>query len=95
VGVFLVDLLQYFRYVGMGIIFGENAISVYVLAGMLAILVYEPYIGGQSISGFFMQALTAVGIGGKLASLCFALCCVGINFIPAYFLHTKRILIRL
>ena len=93
-GIFLIDILKFTKPVHFGIIYGENAITVYVIAGLLALALYEPYLAGQSISSYFMNALTGIGLGSKFTSFCFALCCVGLNFIPAYLLHRKNILIR-
>jgi predicted acyltransferase len=92
---FLVDVQNAIRIARVGIIFGENAITIYVLADLLAILLYEMKFHDQSISSQFMNILTGMGMVKKTAILLFALFCVAINFIPAYWLHRKKILIRL
>ncbi|WP_186758224.1 acyltransferase family protein [Echinicola salinicaeni] len=78
------------------IIFGSNAIAVYVLADVLSLLFYEwPIIGQESISEQFMATAINLGIIPELASMIFAVFFVGINFIPAYILYQKRIFIKL
>jgi predicted acyltransferase len=94
-GIFLLDVKRVIKPFRFGIIYGENAITVYVVAGLLAILLYQPVLAGHSVNDLFMDTLNCSGIGYKFASMCFALFCVGLNFIPACILHRKKILIRL
>jgi predicted acyltransferase len=93
--IFLVDILNATRFARVGIIFGANAITLYVLADALAILLYQVEIGGDSLNNHFMQVFTSIGFGNNFSSLLFAILCVGINFIPALWLYKKRIFIKL
>ncbi|MFO7823100.1 MAG: heparan-alpha-glucosaminide N-acetyltransferase domain-containing protein [Cyclobacterium sp.] len=92
---FLVDILGKQKGTSVGIIFGANAITVYVLADVLSLLFYGWEIGGQSLNTHFMNGLTGLGISAKLASLSYALLFVGINFIPAFILFRRKIFIKL
>ncbi len=94
-GIFLVDMLNATRIARIGIIFGANAIAIYVLADLFAILFCQLNIGGDSMNGYFMSIFTSIGLGSKFSSLLFALICVGINFIPAFWLYKKKIWIKL
>jgi predicted acyltransferase len=94
-GILLVDMLKIMRFAQVGIIFGTNAIAIYVLADLFAILLYQVQIGGDSINNYFMYSLTAIGLGSKLTSLIFAILCVLINYIPARWLYKRKIFIRL
>jgi predicted acyltransferase len=92
---YVVDVKGYRRGTKPGIIFGANAISVYVLADILALIFYFLPMGGHSINEHFVRGLVAVGITPKLASACYALLFVGVNFLPALYLYRKRIFIKL
>jgi len=92
---FLVDHLGYKKYAKPWVIFGSNAISVYVLAGLLGYFFYGIQIGGASIKGHFMDFFTGMGTAPKFASLLYALLYVGILFIPALVLYRKKIFLKL
>jgi predicted acyltransferase len=92
---FLVDILGYRYGTKPGIIFGANAITVYVLADVLSIIFYYLTFGANTLNGHFVDAFTAIGMAPKLASMLYALLFVGINFIPAYILYKKKIFIKL
>ena len=93
--IFLIDILNYRKFADFGIIYGSNAITVYVLADILAIIFYGISIGGASLNDHFFNALTSAGIAPKIASAAYALIYVGINFIPAYILYKRKVFIRL
>jgi predicted acyltransferase len=95
ISIFIVDIKKVHRLAWPGIVFGENAITVYVLAELLAILYSSVNIHGQPLNSHFMNSITSFGLSNKFASLLFALLCVSINFIPAYWLYKKKILIRI
>jgi len=92
---YLIDVLEYKKWSQIGVIFGMNAISVYVLAEVLAIFFYNLSLGGQTLNAYFFQFARAVGIAPKVSSMLYALIFVGINFFPAYILYRKRIFIKL
>ena len=91
---YVVDIRRFARWTRPGIIFGANAIAVYVLADLLALVFYVLPIGGVTLNIHLTNALTNVGVLPKLSSCLFALFFVGINFIPAYFLYKKKIFIK-
>ncbi len=92
---FLVDHLQYGKYVKPWVIFGSNAISVYVLAGLIGYFFYGIKMGGASLKGHFMNFFTGIGSTPEFASLLYALMYIGILFIPAIILYRKKIFIKL
>lgn len=92
---FLVDILGNTRGTKPGIIFGANAITVYVLGDVLALFFYRFQVGGLPLNEYVVHQLMAVGVLPELASLLYALFFVGVNFIPAYFLYRKQIFIKL
>ncbi|GAB3023031.1 acyltransferase family protein [Spirosoma pulveris] len=92
---FLVDVLGYTSGTKPGIIFGANAIAVYVLADLSALVFYRLTVGGKALNEQAVTGLTAAGVPPELASLLYALLFVGINFIPAYMLYQRQIFIKL
>ncbi|WP_128545152.1 acyltransferase family protein [Larkinella soli] len=92
---FLVDVLGRTGGTRPGIIFGANAIAVYVLADLLALVFYGARFGGKSLNEHGVSLLTGLGCDPRLASMLYALCFVGINFIPAWMLYRRKIFIRL
>lgn len=92
---FLVDMKGYTYGTKPGIIFGANAITVYVLGDVLSLLFYGLKIGGQSLNMHFFDAFTAIGMAPKLASMIYAILFVCVLFIPAYIMYKKKIFIKL
>lgn len=92
---FIVDILGYKRWAGVGVIFGANAITVYVLADILALIFYGLEFGGLPLNELVVNGLVQSGVQPELASWIYALFFVGINFVPAYILYRKKIFIKL
>jgi predicted acyltransferase len=92
---FLVDIKGLTRGTKPGIILGANAIAIYFLADVWALLFYEMKVGDLTLNEHFLRVLTNAGSSPELASLLYALLFTGINFIPAWWLYRKRIFIRL
>jgi predicted acyltransferase len=93
--IFLVDILQYKKAANFGIIYGSNAITIYVLADIFALFFYGIEIGGASLNEHFFSFFTALGGPPKMVSMVYAMIYVGINFIPAYLMHKRNIYIKL
>lgn len=94
--IFLIDILGYRRGTKFGVIYGANAITAYVLAGVLSGLFYRiPYWGGESLNHHFVDALWSAGLDPRIASLIYALMYVFVIFIPVYILYRKKIFIKL
>jgi len=92
---FLVDIKGKTWGTRPGIIFGANAITIYFLADVWALLFYEAKFGGVSLNEKFVQGFSNAGADPRLGSLIYALLFVGINFIPAWLLYRKKIFIKL
>jgi predicted acyltransferase len=92
---FMVDILGKTKGTQVGIIFGANAIAVYVLGDVLALFFYGAKFGEQSLNKHVVNGLIGVGVTPNLASLLYALFFVSVNFIPAYLLYRKKIFIKL
>lgn len=92
--ILVVDILGYTKWTKLGRVYGANAITSYVLAGMLTLVFYRNIFGGYSLSGLWMDGLTSVGIAANLASMLYAILYMLIIYIPAYLLYKKKIFIK-
>jgi len=92
--ILVVDVLGYTRGTKLGRVYGANAITSYVLAGMLTLVFYSDIFGGESLNGLWMDGMTSAGIPPKLASLAYAIMYTLIIYIPAYLLYRKKIFIK-
>ncbi|MCF0053142.1 heparan-alpha-glucosaminide N-acetyltransferase domain-containing protein [Dyadobacter sp. LJ53] len=92
---FLMDISGRTKGTAPGIIFGANAITIYVLADVFALFFYLYKIYGHTVNAHAVNALVNIGFNPQLASLLYALFFVGINFIPAYILYRRKIFIKL
>lgn len=92
---FIVDILGYKKGMQPGVIFGANAITVYVLADVLALFFYRAEFGGLPLNELLVNELVQSGMQPELASWLYALFFVAVNFIPAYILFRKKIFIKL
>jgi len=92
---YLIDILGYKKFAWIGVVFGANAISIYVLADLLTFFFYSSDIFGVSLNVQFLDFFGSVGVNLKFASFLYALIYIGINFIPAYILYKKNIFIKL
>ncbi|MGD2134533.1 MAG: DUF5009 domain-containing protein [Gemmatimonadales bacterium] len=90
----VVDVLGYVRGTKLGRVYGANAITSYVLAGMLVPVFYWDIYWGASLNGLWMDGLTGIGIAPKLASLLYAIGYMLVIYIPAYILYRRRIFIK-
>jgi predicted acyltransferase len=92
--ILVVDMLGFQRGTKLGRVYGANAITSYVLAGMLTLVFYSAIFGGESLNGLWMDGVTSIGIAPKLASFAYAIIYMLIIYIPAYILYRKRIFIK-
>ncbi|MBX2921185.1 MAG: DUF1624 domain-containing protein [Chitinophagaceae bacterium] len=91
----LVDIKGYTRWTRVGIIFGANAITAYVMADILALFFYRAWFGGVPLNEKVVTALINGGVQPELASLLYALFFVAVNFIPVYILYRRKVFIKL
>ncbi len=93
--IFVVDILGRTRFTKPGIIFGSNAIAVYVLADVWRLPFYSWKIGGASLSTHWMNMFEHLGWSMKFGSFTYAVLFICFNFIPAWLLYKKKIFIKL
>lgn len=92
--ILIVDIWGYTRWTKIGVVYGANAITSYVLAGMLTLVFYGRIFGGTSLNGLFMDGMIHIGIAPKFASMVYALIYMLIVYIPAYILYRYKIFIK-
>ncbi len=90
----IVDVWGYKSWTRLGRVYGANAITSYVLAGMLTLVFYSDIWWGVSLSQSFMKGMTNIGFAPKFASFLYALIYMLIIYIPAYILYRKKIFIK-
>ncbi len=95
VSMFFVDIKGRTRFTKPGIIFGSNAITIYVLADAIAPLFYDLKFFGYNLNTYFMNIFEGATWSMKIGSLLFALLYVGLCFIPGWILYHKKIFIKL
>ncbi len=88
--ILLVDVMGYDKSAKFGVIYGSNAITVYVFAGMFPWLLNDI----MGVRGFFYNGLVNVGMVPELASFLWSIVYTLICFIPAYVLYKKKIFIK-
>jgi predicted acyltransferase len=93
--ILIIDIWGYVRWTRLGRVYGANAITAYVLAGMLKVVFYGDIWWGISLSHTFMDSMTGMGISAKFASMMYAIMYMLIIYIPAYILYRKKIFIKL
>ncbi len=92
--ILVVDMWGYARWTLLGRVYGANAITSYVLAGMLVVVFYGIRFGGVSLNEWFMNGMTSIGFDPKFGSMLYAVIYMLIIFIPALILYRKKIFIR-
>lgn len=95
VSIYFVDVLGRTRFTKAGIIFGSNAITVYVLAAVWRLPLYVWEIGGESLNIHWLNAFEKLGWSLKFGSFLYAFIFICFNFIPAWILYKKKIFIKL
>lgn len=95
ISIFFVDMQGRTRFTTPGIIFGSNAIAIYVLSHFLHYPFYSWKISGCSLSRHWMNLFDANCWSPELGSFLFAFMFICLNFIPAWYLYKKKIFIKL
>jgi predicted acyltransferase len=89
--ILIIDVRGNQRLAKFGVIYGSNAITVYVIAGMLPVLLN----GVLGVKDRFFNGLVDIGMAPNLASFLWAILYMLICFIPAYILYRKKIFIKI
>lgn len=93
--ILIIDTLGYNRWTRLGIVYGANSLTSYVLAGMLTIVFYQSLFGMTPWNQWFLETLGNLGVAAKLASFLYAFLYMLVIYIPVLILYKKKIFIRL
>lgn len=93
--ILVVDVWGYTKWTFLGRVYGANAITSYVLAGMLTLVFYGMKLGGSSLNEWVMNSLTPIGLDPKFVSMLYAVSYMLLIFIPALILYKKKIFIKI
>jgi len=89
-----IDVLGYKSWTTPWVAFGMNALSAYVLSGLLARLLGLIEVGDQSLKAWIFENLFASWLAPYNASLAFAMVFVLCLFIPSWMLYKKGVIIK-
>lgn len=84
----IIELAGYVKWAKMGVVFGSNAITAYVLGSMLPELFHQ-------VNDWYTRLFIAGGACPKTASFLWALGICLLCYIPVYLLYRKRIFIKI
>lgn len=91
----LIDVQKYQRWTPFFVAFGMNAITAYVLHGVL-ISAFMDYDGdGKTLRAESYEALAGLGLGAELASFVWALLYLLLCFIPVWIMYKKKIIVKI
>jgi predicted acyltransferase len=89
-----IDIQQNHRYTKPFLVFGSNAIAVYMLSEILADVVVTIHIQGKSLKEIIVNTISVDFIPKEFSSLLFALLWLGMIYIPALILYRKKIFLK-
>ncbi len=96
ISIYLIDVLNYQNFfTKFCIIFGSNAITVYVLSGVLISILYAIPVGDRNLQDFIYKTLFVSWLNPYSASLFFAISYTLFCFIPVWIMYQKRIFIKI
>lgn len=90
----LCDIKGVTGWTALGRIYGANAITAYVLAGVVRVLFYKDVFGMTALNRQWMDAATGAGMAGELASLLYAIFYMLVIFLPVWWLYRKKIFLK-
>lgn len=89
-----IDILNKSQGTFAGVVFGTNAITAYVISGMLPVLTHSSLLGEASLRSLFISGGTNIGLNPYFVSFLWAVFFCFICFIPVYYLYKNRIFIK-
>jgi len=92
--ILVVDMWGYKKWTFLGRVYGANAITSYVLAGVLTTVFYGLKFGGSPLNQWFMNGGTSLGLDPRFVSMLYAFVYMLIIFIPALILYRRKIFIK-
>ena len=94
--IWLIDIKGHSKWAKVGVIFGTNAITAYIMSYLLLIpFTFISIVNGKNIQELFMAFLINTGIMPELASLLWAIFFTLLCFIPVFILFKKKIFLKI
>ncbi|HEX7071051.1 MAG TPA: heparan-alpha-glucosaminide N-acetyltransferase domain-containing protein [Rhodothermales bacterium] len=90
----VIDILGHRRWAQPFVVFGMNAIGIYVVAGVVATLLYTIPVGGRSLHEAIYQNVFAPIGSPQFSSMLFALAFVGAMYLVAWAMYRRRIFLK-
>ena len=92
----LVDVRNYRGWTPFFVAFGTNAITAYVLHGVLIDAFHIPINGaGETLRGVSYQGLVQLGLGVELASFTWALLYLLLCFVPIWVMYRRGVMVKI
>jgi predicted acyltransferase len=94
---YLSDIRGYRRWTKPFVVYGMNAITIFVLSGVIGRLLYLIKVTDQNITlkNFIYQSLFASWLQPKVASLVYAFCFILFMYGVAWLMYRKKIFIKI
>ena len=90
------DVQHYRRWTPFFVAFGMNAITAYVLHGVLIATFHIPLNGaGETLRGASYQGLVQLGLGASLASFVWALLYLLLCFVPIWVMYRRGVIVKI
>ena len=93
--IWLVDIKGYQKWTKVGVIFGANAITAYVLHGVMSHLFTRDLGLGVSLKKAIFDGMVNSGLAPMFASFVYALGYTALCFIPIYIMYKRKIFIKI
>lgn len=90
----IIDEKGYQKWTKLGVVFGMNAITAYVLHGVLFRLFNIPLINDEGIRSIWMSGLSDIGIAPQLVSLMWAVAYMLFIYVFVLTLYKRKIFIK-
>lgn len=92
----LIDVQNYRRWTPFFVAFGINAITAYVLHGVLIDAFHIPVNeAGETLRGLSYQGLTKMGMSAELGSFMWAILYLLLCFIPIWIMYRRNIIVKI
>ena len=95
ISMWVIDEKKYTSNIKFGLVFGSNAITAYVLHGIVWRLFQFPVIGGVGFQKFWMNTGIKIGLPAEFVSLDWALFYTIVIYIIIYQLYKRKIFIKI
>ena len=93
--IWFIDELKMTRGTKLGVVFGMNAITAYVLHGVIGRLFHIPIKGEAGIQSLWMSGLGEIGLPMQLASLLWAVSYMLLIYLIVYVMYRKKIFLKI